>query len=88
MLVDILNDIINMEKYLSENQNFDTYDKYFLLQYAVERDIITIGEAIKMILKLNLDIKISNSRNIVDARNKLTHGYDEMENLQIWSIII
>ena len=40
------------------------------------------------ILKLDPQIKISNSRKIVDARNKLAHGYDEIENLQIWSIII
>ena len=40
------------------------------------------------ILKIDNQVAISNSRKIVDARNKLTHGYDEIENLQIWSIIV
>jgi uncharacterized protein with HEPN domain len=34
------------------------------------------------------EIAISDARKIVDTRNKLTHGYDEIENVQIWSIII
>ena len=34
------------------------------------------------------DIAISNARRIVDARNRLTHGYDEIDNTQVWSIII
>jgi uncharacterized protein with HEPN domain len=25
---------------------------------------------------------------IVDTRNKLTHGYDEIENVLVWSIVI
>jgi uncharacterized protein with HEPN domain len=56
---------------------FETYDANFLLQDAVERNIITIGEAMKALLKLNPQIGITNSRKVVDARNKLTHGYDE-----------
>jgi uncharacterized protein YutE (UPF0331/DUF86 family) len=31
---------------------------------------------------------ITNSRRIVDTRNRLTHGYDEIEATQIWHIII
>ena len=40
------------------------------------------------ILFIKPDIKISNSRRIVDVRNKIIHGYDEIENAQIWGIII
>jgi len=40
------------------------------------------------LLKRSPDIIISNARKIVDTRNKLTHGYDEIENVQIWNIII
>ncbi|WP_051129990.1 HepT-like ribonuclease domain-containing protein [Pedobacter arcticus] len=40
------------------------------------------------LLKINSSIDITNARRIVDARNKLTHGYDEIEIVQIWSIII
>lgn len=40
------------------------------------------------LLKLAPNITISNARKIVDTRNKLTHGYDEIETLQIWNILI
>jgi uncharacterized protein with HEPN domain len=35
-----------------------------------------------------IHITITNSRRIVDTRNRLTHGYDEIEATQIWHIII
>lgn len=59
-----------------------------MLQDAIERNLITIGEAVSRILKLDPDIALTNARRIIDARNKLTHGYDEIENVQVWSILI
>jgi uncharacterized protein with HEPN domain len=40
------------------------------------------------ILKVAPEIKISNSRKIVDARNKIIHGYDEISDDVIWGIIV
>jgi hypothetical protein len=40
------------------------------------------------LLVLLPEVSITNSRRVVDARNKLTHGYDEIENVQVWSILI
>jgi uncharacterized protein with HEPN domain len=40
------------------------------------------------ILKVEPEITISNSRKIVDARNKIIHGYDEISDDVIWGIII
>jgi uncharacterized protein with HEPN domain len=88
LLKDILMCIDSIENYLGQEKIFENYDSNYLLQDAVERNIITIGEAMNSILKYNPNIEISNSRKIVDARNKLTHGYDEIENLQIWNILI
>ncbi len=57
-------------------------------------DILTSIENIdsyigdEKILNINSDINISNSRRIVDARNKIIHGYDEIDNAQVWGIII
>ena len=39
------------------------------------------------ILKENSDIEISNSRKIVDVRNRIIHGYDQVSDELIWSII-
>ncbi len=54
----------------------------------LKRNIEIIGEAMNKLLIIEPDINISNSRRIVDARNKIVHGYDEIENAQIWGIII
>jgi uncharacterized protein with HEPN domain len=40
------------------------------------------------VLKIEPKIKISNSRKIVDARNKIIHGYDEISNDVIWGIVV
>ncbi len=59
-----------------------------MLQDAVERNIEIIGEATNRLLKLAPQVKITNARRVVDARNKIIHGYDEVENVQVWGIII
>jgi uncharacterized protein with HEPN domain len=88
ILQDILICIENIDNYLGENKIFAEYETNYLVQDAVERNLITIGEAVNHLLKLFPDISISNARRIVDTRNKLTHGYDEIENVQVWSIVI
>jgi len=55
---------------------------------AVERNIEIIGEALSKILKLNSNIAISNSRQIVDTRNRIIHGYDTVSDEVIWGIIV
>jgi len=54
----------------------------------VERNIEIIGEAMNNLLRIEPEINICNSRRIVDARNKIIHGYDEIENAQVWGIIV
>ncbi len=87
-LFDIITAINNIDSYFGENKSFDQYERNGMLQDAVERNIEIIGEAMNNLLQINPEIKISNARRIVDARNKIIHGYDEIENTQIWSIII
>jgi uncharacterized protein with HEPN domain len=40
------------------------------------------------VLKENSEIKISNSRKIVDVRNRIIHGYDSVSDDVIWGIVI
>ncbi len=87
-LFDILNSIENIFTYIGKDKVFEKYDTDNMLQDAVERNIEIIGEATSNLLKLDAHIKITNSRRIVDARNKIIHGYDEIENTQVWNIII
>lgn len=88
LLFDILTSINNIESYLGEKKEFDFYSESQMLQHAVERNIEIIGEAVNKLLKAHPEIRITNSRRIVDARNKIIHGYDEIENVQIWGIVI
>lgn len=87
-LFDILTSINNIEDYIGIKKIFEEYDINPMLQDAVERNIEIIGEAMNKLLNIEPQINISNTRRIVDARNKIIHGYDEIENVQIWNIII
>lgn len=87
-LYDIRESIHNIEKYVPEPRIFENYNTNNLLQHAVERNLEIIGEAVKNLLEIQPDITISHARKIVNTRNKISHGYDEIENAEIWNIII
>ena len=88
LLFDILSAINNIDNYIGEEKIFDKYVDNPMLQDAVERNIEIIGEAMNKLLNIEPKIIITNARRIVDARNKIIHGYDEIENVQIWAIVI
>lgn len=88
LLFDIHTAIDNIDSYIGEKKYFNDYDANPMLQDAVERNLEILGEAMNKLLGLDPEIKISNSKRIVDARNKIIHGYDEIENTQIWEIIV
>ncbi len=88
LLFDILTSINNIDSYIGEKRIFNDYDNNPMLQDAVERNIEIIGEALNKLLNIEPQIQITNARRVVDARNKIVHGYDEIENVQIWEIII
>jgi uncharacterized protein with HEPN domain len=39
-------------------------------------------------LKSEPDLPVTNARKIVDTRNKLIHGYDEVDSVLIWEIVV
>jgi uncharacterized protein with HEPN domain len=67
---------------------FEIYQNDLKTKRAIERNIEIIGEAMSRILKENNNIKISNSRKIVDVRNRIIHGYDSVSDDVIWGIVI
>jgi uncharacterized protein with HEPN domain len=88
-LYDILNAIIEIESFFnSQPKDFTSFQQDIRTKRAVERNIEIIGEAISRILKINESIKISNSRKIVDTRNRIIHGYDSVSDDIIWGIVI
>jgi uncharacterized protein with HEPN domain len=67
---------------------FEIYQNDLRTKRAVERNIEIIGEAMSRILKEDNHIEISNSRKIVDVRNRIIHGYDSVSDDVIWGIVI
>jgi uncharacterized protein with HEPN domain len=87
-LFDISMAINSIEEYIGTPKLFANYESSRQLQQAVERNLEIIGEATRQILEIEPNINISNARRIVNARNRIIHGYDNIDNVEIWSIII
>lgn len=73
---------------LVKKKNFRRFQRSAMLRAAVERKIEIIGEAMNQALKLDENLPITNARKIVDTRNKLIHGYDEVDMMLIWEIVV
>ena len=87
-MFDIITSIENIENYIGDPKVYEQYAQNAMLRHAVERNIEIIGEAVNQLLKSFPDIFISDARRIVDARNKIIHGYDSIEPENIWAIVI
>jgi uncharacterized protein with HEPN domain len=88
-LYDMLNAIMEIESFFNEStKEFAKYQNDLRTKRAVERNIEIIGEALSRILKRDETILISNSRKIVDTRNRIIHGYDSVSDDVIWGIVI
>ncbi len=88
-LFDILQSIEEVESYFENNQRvFEIYRNDIKTKRAIERDIEIIGEAVNRILKKDSDFKIENAKQIIGTRNRIAHGYDNISDDFIWSIVI
>jgi uncharacterized protein with HEPN domain len=88
-LYDVLNAIVEIESFFNEEPvDFASYQKDIKTKRAVERNIEIIGEAMSRILKKEPAFSLSNSRKIVDTRNRIIHGYDSVSDETILDIVI
>jgi uncharacterized protein with HEPN domain len=88
-LYDILKAINEVESFFIDRpRDFSAYQKDIRTKRAIERNIEIIGEAMNRILSTDDSIELSNSRKIVDTRNRIIHGYDTVSDEIIWSITI
>ena len=69
------------------NNDFNQFSNDIILQRAVERNLEIIGEAVKKMIEIAPDIKITSSKNIIGLRNIIAHAYDSVEPELLWSII-
>ncbi len=70
------------------NETLTKYLENKLLRRAVEREIEIIGEAIHRARKVDPELQIEHARRIVDARNRVIHGYDKIDDVIIWGIVM
>jgi len=88
-LFDILNAIEEIDGFFADiPKDFNRYQQDLKTKRAVERNIEIIGEATNRILQVSPSVALSNSRKIVDTRNRIIHGYDSVSDDMIWSIVI
>lgn len=88
-LFDILQSIDEIDSYFAENERlFEVFRNDIKTKRAVERDLEIIGEAVNRILKKAPDFQIENASKIIGTRNRIIHGYDNVSDDLVWSIII
>lgn len=86
-LFDIRKCIEEIEVFISgEKYSFEQYSNDLKTKRAVERNLTIIGEAMSRALKLDENLPISNTRKIVDTRNRIMHGYDKVSDKVIWEL--
>jgi len=86
-LKDIEQSIFEINEFLPGERNFIAFQKDLKTRKAIERNIEIIGEAVDRILKVDPDFQITDSRKIVDTRNRIIHGYDSVSDDIIWLIV-
>ena len=91
----VLKYILDIESVIEEienikaktKNNFNIYQSDIILQRAIERDLEILGEAIKKMIELDVNLKITAAKNIIGLRNIISHAYDSVEPEIIWGII-
>jgi uncharacterized protein with HEPN domain len=70
-------------------KTLDDYLQSELLRSAVERKLMILGEALNQVLRLEpeMEHQIPDTRQIIDFRNILVHGYYAIEHETVWGIL-
>ena len=87
-LTDILLSIESIESYLGSERNFFQYQENKMLRRAVERELEIIGEAMNKAIKLEPSLEIPEARRIIGLRNRVIHGYDSVDDVLVWAVVV
>lgn len=88
-LYDILNAVVEIEGFFDNGpKEFAKYQNDLRTKRAVERNIEIIGEALSRVLKRDETTTVTNSRKIVDTRNRTYTGMTLFSDDVIWGIVI
>jgi uncharacterized protein with HEPN domain len=72
-----------------DGKTLDDYRRDRLLRQAIERNFEIIGEAVGRLAKVDpaTAAKIGDYQQIISFRNVLIHGYDLIDDAQVWEVI-
>jgi uncharacterized protein with HEPN domain len=88
LLEDIYNSICQIEEFMINKRTFELFNQDKMLQNAIERQLIIIGEAVNQISKMDNTIHLSYNQQIIALRNRLVHAYDSIDETIIYNLII
>ena len=85
-------DVVNACEAIAEfvaGKDFPTYEKDRLLRSAVERQFEIIGEALNKAsaAEASLSARIPEYHRIIGLRNRLIHGYDNVDDEILWDVV-
>lgn len=88
----LLQDIRDAAEFIREQTDGKTLEDYRasrLLRQAIERNFEVIGEAMNRVARNDAETaaRISHHPQIIAFRNILIHGYDMIDDEQVWKII-
>lgn len=74
---------------ITQGKTFTDYDSELVLRLAVERLLITTGEAVTQLLKVepSFSSALSDTKRIIAFRNTLVHRYGSVSHATVWKII-
>jgi uncharacterized protein with HEPN domain len=88
-LYDILQAIEEIDSYFVDTpRSYSHYISDSKTRRAVERNIEIIGEAVNRIVRKDREFYLENAQKIIGTRNRIAHGYDNISDDLIWSIVI
>ena len=86
-LMDISISIERIEEFCADLPDFEHFSADLKTRLAIERLLEIIGEATNQLLKIKPETPISNARQIVDLRNRITHAYDDLDEVILWEVV-
>jgi uncharacterized protein with HEPN domain len=88
-LLEDIRDAAAFVRQTTANTSLDDYRRDRLLRQAVERNFEIIGEAVGRLAKADPETssKIGQYAQIIAFRNLLIHGYDLIDDAQVWDVV-
>jgi uncharacterized protein with HEPN domain len=84
---DILIALDAIHLHLKDVDSFERYAASPTVKDAVERRLITIGEAVSKLIQIDPSDVFEEAEKIRAFRNRLVHSYDSTDDALVWAII-